>query len=465
MPTSRRAVSYVLATFIAIQGSTVSAQTSPAYPHEQPDLHALAGAPDEAQLRSTITTLVEFGTRHTLSDTASKTRGIGAARRWVQSRFEALSRDCGGCLEVVTPSQTVTGKRIPTPTEVMDIVAIKRGSGDPQRVIVMTGHLDSRVSDVMDATSNAPGANDDASGVAALMEAARLLSKQDNRATLVFAVLSGEEQGLYGGKVLADYAKAQGWHVEADFNNDIIGNSHGQNGVSDSTSVRVFSEGTRSTETPQESKTRNYFGGEVDSPSRNVARYMASLADQYMPDLRVRMIYRTDRYGRGGDQVPFLEAGYPAVRVTEGHEDYTHQHQTLRTEHGVSYGDTIGGIDFRYLARVTALNTITMAAMARAPAPPTHVAISGAVATDTTLTWQKVPGAAGYRMHWRDTTAPQWQYSRTVGDVDQTVLKDVVIDDWFFGVSALSADGYESPVVFPGAAGSFELPKSETATP
>jgi len=419
-------------------------------------LRALAALPDEAQLRDTVTALVGFGTRHTLSDTASSTRGIGAARRWVKTRFETISRECGGCLQIVTPTQMVTGKRVPKPTEVMDVVAIKRGSSDPQRVIVMTGHLDSRVSDVMNATSDAPGANDDASGVAALVEAARLLSKQDNRATVVFAALSGEEQGLYGGKVLADYAKAQGWRVEADLNNDIIGNSRGQNGASDTTSVRVFSEGTRSTETAEQAKARNYLGGEVDSPSRNLARYMAMLAERYLPGLRVRMIYRTDRYGRGGDQVPFLEAGYPAIRVTESHENYTRQHQDLREDHGVKYGDTIDGIDFRYLAHVTALNTVTMAALARAPAPPAHVSISGAVTTDTTLSWQKVPGAAAYRVHWRDTTAPQWQYSRTVGDVDHVLLKDVVIDDWFFGVSAVSADGYESPVVFPGAAGSFE---------
>ena len=453
----RYAIPCSLAILLTVSGAA-QAQTTTAYPHDQADLHALAGAPDSAQLRATITALVGFGTRHTLSDTTSPTRGIGAARRWVTSRFEGISRECGSCLQIVTPSQTVTGKRIPKPTEVMDVVAIKRGSSDPQRVIVMTGHLDSRVSDVMNATSDAPGANDDASGVAALLEAARLLSRQDNRATLVFAALSGEEQGLYGGKVLADYAKAQGWRVEADLNNDIVGNSRGQNGAQDNTIVRVFSEGTRSTETPEQAKTRNYFGGEVDSPSRNVARYMASLADRYLPDLRVRMIYRTDRYGRGGDQVPFLEAGYPAVRVTEAHEDYTHQHQDLREEHGVKYGDTIDGIDFRYLARVTALNTVAMASLARAPAPPSPVSISGAVATDTTLNWQKVPGAAGYRVHWRDTTAPQWQYQREMGDVDRYVLKDVVIDDWFFGVSAISADGYESPAVFPGDAGSFAAP-------
>lgn len=458
---SRHTFRCLLATLVALYGGTCLAQTATAFPHEQADLHELADAPDQARLRDTIATLVGFGTRHTLSDTTSSKHGIGAARRWVQSRFQAISHDCGGCLEIITPSQMVTGKRIPKPTEVMDVVAIKRGTGDPQRVIVMTGHLDSRVSDVMNATGKAPGANDDASGVAALIETARLLSKRDNRATLVFAALSGEEQGLYGGKVLADYAKAQGWQVEADLNNDIIGNSRGQNGAQDNTIVRVFSEGTRSTETPEQAKTRNYFGGEVDSPSRNVARYMAALADQYLPDLRVHMIYRTDRYGRGGDQVPFLEAGYPAVRVTEGHEDYTRQHQDLREEHGVKYGDTLDGIDFRYLARVTALNTIAMASLARAPAPPSHVSLSGAVTTDTALNWQKVAGAVGYRVHWRDTTAPQWQYSRSTNDVDHYVLKDVVIDDWFFGVSAVSTDGYESPAVFPGDAGSFTPPAAK----
>lgn len=448
----------LLATLILLYGNVCLAQAAAAAPHEQADLHALAEAPDETRLHDTITALVGFGTRHTLSDTKSATHGIGAARRWVQSRFQAISRDCNGCLEIVTPSQVVTGKRIPKPTEVMDVVAIKRGSGDPQRTIVITGHLDSRVSDVMNAISDAPGANDDASGVAALLEAARLLSKQDHRATLVFAALSGEEQGLYGGKVLADYARAQGWQIEADLNNDIVGNSRGQNGTRDNTIVRVFSEGTRSTETPEQAKARNYYGGEVDSPSRNVARYMATLADQYLPELHVQMVYRTDRYGRGGDQVPFLEAGYPAVRVTEGHEDYTRQHQDLHEEHGIKYGDTIDGIDFRYMARITALNAITMASLAQAPAPPARVSVSGALTTDTTLSWQKVPGAAGYRVHWRDTTAPQWQHSHNVGDVDHYVLKDVVIDDWFFGVSAISADGYESPVVFPGDAGSFASP-------
>ncbi len=428
----------------------------PAVPLEQPALHALADAPSQVELRMTITRLIGFGTRHTMSDTTSDTRGIGAARRWVKARFEAISTDCGGCIEVITPSQVFTGKRLPKPTEVMDVVAIKRGSTDPQRVIVMTGHLDSRVTDVMNTTSDAPGANDDASGVAALIEASRLLSKQDNGATLVFAALSGEEQGLYGGKVLAEYAVAHGWKIEAELNNDIVGNSHGQNGAIDNTVVRVFSEGTKTNETTEQADYRRYHGGEVDSPSRNLARYIDHLADQYLPDFRVRMVYRTDRFGRGGDQVPFLQAGYPAVRVTEAHENYTRQHQDLRTENGIRYGDNIDGVDFRYLARVTALNAITMASLSRAPAPPGGVTIEGALATDTTVQWTKVPGAVGYRVHWRDTTAPQWQYVHSVGDADHTVLQDVIIDDWFFGVSSVSADGYQSPVVFPGFAGSFE---------
>ena len=420
----------------------------------------LADSVRPAELRATIATLVGFGTRHTLSDTVSDSRGIGAARRWVQRRFGEISSQCGGCLQVVTPSQVVTGKRIPQPTEVMDIVAIQRGTSDPNRVVLITGHLDSRVSDVMNATDDAPGANDDASGVAAVLEAARVLSRQRFAATVVYAALSGEEQGLYGGKVLAEYAKAQGWEVEADLNNDIVGNSHGQDGVNDNATVRVFSEGTKATETPAQSARRRYNGGELDSPSRNLARYMARLAGEHLTNFKVEMVYRTDRYGRGGDQVAFLDLGYPAVRVTEAHEDYTHQHQDLRTENGVRYGDTVEFVDFDYLAQVTRLNVVTLAALARAPAPPRGVAIEGAVSPDTTLAWQPVPGAAGYRVWWRGTTDPHWRHHRDVaaegtGATQKLTLRNVVIDDWFFGVSALSADGDESPVVFPGDAGAF----------
>ncbi|WP_374565558.1 M20/M25/M40 family metallo-hydrolase [Ideonella sp.] len=426
---------------------------------DQSLLREAAAAVSPAELKATIQTLVGFGTRHTLSDTVSDTRGIGAARRWVQRRFGELSRQCGQCLEVVTPSQTFTGPRMPQPTEVMDIVAIQRGSSDANRVILITGHLDSRVSDIMNSTSDAPGANDDASGVAAVLEAARVLSKQRLRATVVYAALSGEEQGLYGGKVLAEYARAQGWQVQADLNNDIVGNSHGQDGVHDNSSVRVFSEGTKALETPAQAARRRYNGGEVDSPSRNIARFMASLAERYLTNLHVQMVYRTDRYGRGGDQVAFLDMGFPAVRVTEAHEDYTHQHQDLRVDNGVQYGDTIEFVDVDYLAQVARLNIVALAAMANAPAPPKGVGIEGAVTPDTTLKWEPQAGAAGYRVWWRSTTEPQWKYSRFVAADAQPphrlTLKNVVIDDWFFGVSSVSADGYESPVVFPGDPGAF----------
>jgi Zn-dependent M28 family amino/carboxypeptidase len=323
-------------------------------------------------------------------------------------------------------------------------------------VIIIAGHLDSRVSDVMDFTSDAPGANDDASGVAAVLEAARVLSRHRFPATIVYAVLSGEEQGLYGGKILADTARAKGWKVEADLNNDIIGNTRGIGGTTDGTHVRVFSEGTKAVETPEQANARRYNGGEVDSPSRNLARFMDGLADRYLTHLDVVMVYRTDRFGRGGDQVPMLEAGYPAVRVTEAAENYDRQHQNVRTENGRAYGDVIAGVDFPYLAQVTRLNAVTLAALASAPAPPSGVKIEGAVSADTKVSWTPTPGAVGHRVWWRGTTEPQWRHSRWVGEGTSTVLSNVVIDDWFFGVSSVSAGGWESPVVFPGAAGSFE---------
>ena len=431
-----------------------AAQSPP--PSDQPLLHRLAAEVSPQAEHATIARLVGFGTRHTLSDTRSETRGIGAARRWVAARFAALSRGCGSCLVVETPSQTFAGERIPHPTAVIDVLAIQRGTTDPERVVVISGHLDSRVTDPMNAASDAPGANDDGSGTAAVMEAARVLSKHRFPATIVYAVLSGEEQGLYGGHVLADYAAAHGWRVEADLNNDIVGNTEGTSGLRDNTHVRVFSEGTRTTETPAEADRRRYNGGEVDSPSRNLARFMDRLADRYLTNLDVVMVYRTDRFSRGGDQVEMLKAGYPAVRVTEAVENYHRQHQDLRVENGVRYGDVIDGVDFPYLAQVTRLNVVSLAALAAAPAPPSGVETEGAVSSDTTVKWAAVQGAAAYRVWWRATTDPQWRFSRLVAGATQEVLEDVNIDDYFFGVSAISADGYESPAVFPGRAGTFE---------
>ena len=448
-----RVVSIALFGACLAAGSPALAQTPAAA--EQPLLHTLAAEVQPERMRADIEALVGFGTRHTLSETRSETRGIGAARRWAERQFEAMSRDCGGCLTIATPSDTVTGARVPVPTEVVDVLAIQRGTGDPNRVIVISGHIDSRVTDVMNATDDAPGANDDASGVATVLEAARVLSKHRFDATLVFAVLSGEEQGLLGGKILADYAAAQGWQVEANLNNDIVGNSQGQSGVRDTTRVRVFSEGTKTVETATQTERRRYNGGEVDSSSRNLARFIDGIADRYLTNFDVELIYRTDRYGRGGDQVEMLRAGFPAVRLSEGAENYDRQHQDLRTEDGVVYGDTIEGVDFDYLGQVARLDIVSMGALASAPSVPTGVTIAGAVLPDTTLRWSAVPGAAGYRVWWRATTAPQWTYSRWAGPATQLTLPGIVIDDWFFGVSAVSADGFESPVVFPGPAGAF----------
>jgi Zn-dependent M28 family amino/carboxypeptidase len=452
----RTVAGVTMAVVFATPASIVAAASSV----EQPRLREIAGAPDPEQLRATIEALVGFGTRHTLSDTASPTRGIGAARRWAQSRFEQISHDCGSCLAVFAPSQSVTGVRAPQGAEIVDVVAIQKGSNDRERVMVLTGHIDSRVSDVMNASADAPGADDDASGVAVVIEAARILSRYKFPATIVYGVLSGEEQGLYGGQLLADYAKLQHWRVEADLNNDIVGASIGQNGVADNTRVRVFSEGTRDTETAEDAKHRRFEGGENDSASRNVARYAKTVAEAYLPNWTVALIYRLDRFGRGGDHAAFNAVGFPAVRFTENAEDYRHQHQDLRTEGGVDYGDTIDHVDFSYLARVTATNALAAASMASAPPPPLEVKIAGAVTPDTQLSWTAAPGSAAvnYRVYWRDTTEAAWTHSRDAGNVGTLTLANMSIDDSAFGVASVSADGYESPVVFPGPAGAFAAP-------
>ncbi len=448
----------VTAALLASMAGPALAADSQAPSDDHPLLRDIVANVSPDELHATIARLVGFGTRHTLSDTTSATRGIGAARRWVKARFEAIGAACGGCLKVETPTDVVSGERIPKPTEIMDVLAIQPGATDPNRVVVISGHLDSRNSDAMDAIRDAPGANDDGSGVAAVIEAARVLSRHRYAATIVYAVLQGEEQNLYGGALLAKYAKAQGWKVEADLNNDIVGNVHGLSGVIDNTHVRVFSEGTKATETQAQADRRRYNGGEVDSPSRNLARFMVGLADRYLTNFDVRMVYRTDRFSRGGDQVRMLEAGYPAVRVTEAAENYTRQHQDVRTQDGIAYGDVIEGVDFPYLAQVTRLNAITLAALALAPAPPDEVKIEGAVSPDTKVSWTPSPAASSFRVWRRDTTEPHWRYAQWAGHADSLTLKGVVIDDWFFGVSAVSADGWESPVEFPGAAGAFFTP-------
>ncbi|MBV8209546.1 MAG: M20/M25/M40 family metallo-hydrolase [Burkholderiaceae bacterium] len=424
-------------------------------------LREIAAAPDAAELHTTIAALVGFGTRHTLSDPTSATRGIGAARNWVRARLEKISADCGQCLSVTAVSRSVTGERIPSLTEVVDVVAIQKGTEDPDRVVVITGHIDSRVSDILNSTADAPGADDDGSGVAVVLEAARILSRYKFPATIVYGVLSGEEQGLYGGKILAETAEEHRWRVEADLNNDIVGAVRGQNGVVDNTRLRVFSEGTRAVETADEARRRRFEGGEDDSASRNVARYAKAVAERYLANWTVVLIYRVDRYRRGGDHEAFNELGFPGVRFTENSEDYRHQHQDVRVESGIAYGDAIEYLDFAYLAKVTATNALAAAAMASAPPPPTGVKIAGAVSPDTRLSWTVSPGTAAtttYRVYWRDTASAAWTNFRDAGNADSLLLTNVVIDDYVFGVASVAPDGVESPVVFAGSAGAFWSP-------
>ena len=423
--------------------------------------HRLAADVSAERIERDLRTLVGFGTRHTLSDTTSDTRGIGAARRWVEAEFRRISSECGGCLEVIVVSDVVSGeRRIPEATEIVNVLAIQRGALDPERVVMMSGDIDSRVSDALDGVSDSPGANDNASGLAGTIEAARVLSRHRFAGTIVYAGLSGEEQGLFGGEIVARYAIEQGWRMKAVLNNDMIGNIHGIDGVIDNTTARVFSEGTRYVETEEEARTRRFSGGEVDSPSRNLARYIDRMADEFVPNLDVMMVYRLDRYGRGGHHRPFNEAGMPGVRIMETHEHYHRQHQDLRVEDGIAYGDVIEGVDFDYARKLTALNVVSLAGLASAAPYPANVGIEGAVEASTTLSWdlprgQAAENLAGYRVYWRLTTEPQWTRSRDVGLVDRYTLENIVIDNYLFGVASVSTDGVESPVVFPGPTGTF----------
>lgn len=449
-----------IALALTLTTATSHAQSPPSY-QDQQRLHDIAKAVSAKHIEQDIRTLVGFGTRHTLSETASDTQGIGAARRWIKSEFEQISQDCGGCLEVYFQSKTISGEtRIPGATEVVSVIAVQRGSHDPDRYVLMSGDIDSRVSDVMNSTSISPGANDNASGVAGTLEAARVLSKYTFNGSIVYAALAGEEQGLFGGKILAEQAQKDGWRIKAVLNNDMIGNIEGINGVINNTTARIFAEGTRQTETSEEAITRRFTGGEVDSPSRNLARYIDWMADRYIPNLDTMVIYRLDRFGRGGHHRPFNDLGYPGVRIMETNENYNRQHQDIRSENGIDYGDTIEGVNFDYAAKLTALNAVSLAGMAWAPSPPAKVKIAGAVKPSTTLSWQALsseqnPQLKGYKIYWRYTDAPQWQFSRFVGNVDTFTLENVVIDNYFFGVASVSQNGAESPVVFPGAAGAF----------
>lgn len=440
-------------------------------------LLVLASAPAIAQsdpaasvsaerLQADVETMVGFGTRHTLSEQDHPTRGIGAAIRWGERTFKDISSGCGTCLEVVVPERMVQGNRIPEPVRLRNVVAIQRGTERPDEVIIVQAHIDSRVTDVMDFTSDAPGANDDGSGSSLVIEAARALSGKRYPTTIVYALLSGEEQGLYGGKLMADYAAEQGWAVKAVLNNDIVGNSCGSDGFCDPDHVRVFSEGPRADLTDSVRAQQRRDGGENDSPGRNLSRWIDGLASGEPSGLDVRQIWRTDRMGRGGDQIPFLEKGYPAVRFSVAVEDYDHQHQDLVTVNGVAFGDTVDEMDFAYLAKVTQLNVRALDALARVPMPP-KVSIKAAVQTYTTLSWSAVLGADHYLIVKRRTDEPAWGMgdaeimpALAEGRTEPTASYDRELtgvrgDDWMFGIAACLADGLCSPVASAVPAGAF----------
>lgn len=421
---------------------------------EDPRIHQIVDSASPARMEADIRKLVSFGTRHTLSDTVSTTRGIGAARRWIHDEFRRISQACGGCLEVRYVSDVVQGdpeSRIKQDVNVVNVVAIQRGRTDPNRYVLLSGDIDSRVSDVMNATADSPGANDNASGIAATLEAARLLTKHRPDASIVYAAISGEEQGLFGGDILARLAKRDGWRIEAVINNDMVGNISGIDGVVENTMARVFAPGLPPTTTPAELRRILTTGGELDTPSRQLARYIDRVADVYFPNLDVEIIYRLDRYGRGGHHTPFFNQGYPAVRLMEAHEDYTRQHQDLRTENGIRYGDVIEGVDFGYAATMTALDAATLISLAWAPPTPDSVTIRGAVQPSPTLRWKAVnaPDLLGYRIYWRKPSEVNWTRSRFVGNVTEYTLENVIIDNYFFGVAAVDREGHESLVAFP----------------
>ncbi|EIJ40813.1 putative aminopeptidase [Galbibacter orientalis DSM 19592] len=404
------------------------------------------------RIKTDVTKLVGFGTRHTLSDTVSKTRGIGAARRWIKSEFETISSDCDNCLEVFYQKNLVKkgeNSRITKDVWVNNVVAIQKGTKYPNRYIIMSGDIDSRVSDANNFESDSPGANDNASGMAGTIEASRVLSKYKFENSIIYVGLSGEEQGLFGGKGLAAYAKEKGWEIIGIFNNDMIGNIKGVDGIISNTDFRIFSEPTPPTETEQQRTLRRFYGGEVDGISRQLARYVHANVKTYMPEMNPMLIYRLDRFGRGGHHRPFNDAGFAGIRIMEAHENYTQQHQDIRTENGIEYGDVLKHVNFEYAAKLTAVNAINLASIAWAPPAPKKVAIGGIVEASAKLEWNKIDGAKGYKIYWRDTTSPTWDHSRYVENTTSFTLEGVVIDNFFFGVAAVGENGNESVVVFP----------------
>ena len=406
------------------------------------------------RIQANIEKLVSFGTRLTISaqDPAAiaSGRGIGAAREWIKSQFEQYSKDCGGCLEVKTDSFTEEpADRIPKATEIINVYAMLKGTDPAQakRVVLVTGHYDSRNSDTLDINGDAPGANDDASGTAVSLECARILSKMKFPATIIFLTVAGEEQGLNGSKHFAKMAKDEGWQLEGVLNNDIVGGD--KTAEQDHSVVRVFSEGIPVAATDQDVRRIRGLGGESDSASRELARYIAEVGRTYETGVKPMLVFRLDRFLRGGDHFSFNQQGFAAVRLTEFREDFHHQHQNVRMENEVQYGDLPKFVDYEYVSHVARLNAATLASLASAPAPPANVhIITKELENDTTLTWDASPAATAYEVVWRATTSPEWEHAENVGNTTRATLK-LSKDNVIFAVRAVDAAGHRSLPVVP----------------
>jgi hypothetical protein len=421
---------------------------------EKYNLYNVIDSVSSVRIENDVKTLVNFGTRHTLSDTLSESRGIGAARRWIKSEFDNISKDCNGCLDVFYQKnyfEPKDGERIVKSVWINNVVAIQRGTSHPNRFIIMSGDIDSRVSNPNNFIDDSPGANDNATGMAGTIEVARILSKYTFENSIIYVGLSGEEQGLFGGKGLAAHAKKEGWEIIGILNNDMIGNIKGVDGVIDNRTFRIFSEPVPANETESQRKARRFYGGEVDGISRQLARYVHKNTKKFMPEMNPLMIYRLDRFGRGGHHRPFNDVGYAGIRIMEAHENYTMQHQDIRLKNGVAYGDVIEGVDFEYAKKLTSVNAINLASLAWAPPTVKKFSIGGIVQASVKFKWEKVKDSkiAGYKIYWRDTTSPIWQNERFIGNVNSYKLKGIVIDNFFFGISTVGKNGFESQIVFP----------------
>jgi hypothetical protein len=416
------------------------------------ELRAILAEIDPDRMRATIEKLVSFGTRHTLSSQDDPVRGIGAATNWVFGAMQDIAATSGGrmTVEKQTFIQPVAS-RIPVPTPITNVITTLRGSTSPDRIYLVSGHIDSRVTDVMNSTADAPGADDDGSGVAAMMELARVMATRQPGATIVFVTVAGEEQGLYGSAFMAKQYKAAGADIQGMFSNDIIGASRADDGTRDPSHIRLFAEGVPTSETPQQVSIRQNIGGEVDGPSRQLARFVDSVGTSGFTGMNVEIIYRRDRYLRGSDHISFVQQGYPAARFTEPNENFAHEHQDTRIENGVQFGDLIDFVDFDFLGRVTKVNGAALWSLANGPGTPKGVVIDTTQLTnDSTLRWTRgsEPDLAGYEIVWRPTTEADWTMVIPVGDVT-TATVDLSKDNVFFGVRAVDRDGHRSPVAFP----------------